>query len=253
MRFISVAAACGVLLVSSAPVFADGLPVSFGANAAFNSKYIWRGFNVNDDPVFQPDVWLSYKGLTLDVWGNMDLTDIHDNEGEFNEIDYTVDYSWDWNKLGFSAGAIHYEFPNTAFDSTSEVYGAVGYDTILSPTLTVYYDFDEADGFYGTFGLSHSFEVPKVIDGVSASLDLSGEVGFASANWNDFYYGADHTAFDNLLVTAAFPVAIGGHVTVGPSVSYSTTLDDTLASKADDDHVFIWGATVGRILMKGRG
>lgn len=222
----------------------EGVPFSLGMDNAFLSKYVWRGLNVTDDPVWQPAVWASYKNFTLNVWGNMDLTDINGNDGEFNEVDITVDYSWNWDKVHCSVGAIRYEFPNTAFKGTTEAYGAVGYDMLLQPTVSVYYDFDEADGFYGTLGVAHSFEIPKIVEPVSMSLDLSAKIGVATKNWNNFYYGADHTAFVDFVTSASLPVAIGDNVTIAPTISYSTVVDKTLSSKAANDHEIIWGVVL---------
>lgn len=222
----------------------EGLPFSIGTDHAFLNKYVWRGLNVTDDPVWQPDVWISYKGFTANVWANMDLTDVNGNEGEFNEFDYTLNYAGDYDKLSYTVGLIHYQFPNTAFIPTTEAYGVVGYDTLLQPSLTVYYDFDEADGVYGMLGLAHSFELPQFTDMVSMSLDLSTHIGFASKNWNNYYYGADHTAFVDFVAGATLPIAVGDHLTVSPAISYSTVVDKALSSKAANEHAIIWGVVV---------
>lgn len=224
------------------------LPFSVGTDHAFLSKYMWRGLNLTDDPVWQPDAWVSAYGFTFNVWGNMDLTDVNGNETEFNEIDYTLNYAGEYEKLSYTGGIIHYVFPNTSFAPTTELYASVGYDVLLQPSLTVYYDFDEADGIYGTLGLGHSFEIPQFTDMVSMSLDLSGHVGFATKNWNNFYYGADHTAFVDLVFGAALPIAIGDYVTVSPTVTYSTVMDTVMRSKAADEHNFVWGVLVSASL-----
>lgn len=222
----------------------EGLPFSVGTDHAFLSKYVWRGLNLTDGTVWQPDAWVSAYGFTFNVWGNMDLTDINDHEGEFNEVDYTFNYAGEYDKLSYTGGVIHYAFPNTDFNSTWEAYGSLGYDTLLQPSLNVYYDFDEADGFYGMLALGHSFELPQVAESVTMSLDLSTHVGFASKNWNAFYYGAEETAFVDYVAGVTLPIGIGEHLTVSPSVSYSTVLDKTLRTNAVNDHNFIYGATV---------
>lgn len=65
----------------------------FEIMADFFSKYIRRGQNLNDDPVFQTGINLSYSKLTATIWGNMDLTSINGNGGDFSELDYYLDYS----------------------------------------------------------------------------------------------------------------------------------------------------------------
>ncbi|HLB24876.1 MAG TPA: hypothetical protein VJM83_00970 [Nitrospirota bacterium] len=238
---------CGEILSQSHEHIEDeeeARPYSLGADVSFYDKYVWRGININDDPVFQPAIWFSYKGFTMNVWGNLDLTDINGMAGEINEVDYTLDYSWKWDPWHFSAGAIHYTFPNTAFTATSEIYGAVGYDILLQPTLSVYYDFDEADGFYASLGIGHSFDLPQLVEPVSATLDLSAQAGFATENWNEFYFGADHTAFTNILFSSGLTVSIGDYLTVNPTVNYSTIHDRSIRSNVEDDDVFYYGVTV---------
>ena len=67
--------------------------IDFEITADYFSKYIFRGQNLSDDPVFQPGLSASYKGLTAAIWGNMDLRNINGNSGDFSEMDYSLDYS----------------------------------------------------------------------------------------------------------------------------------------------------------------
>jgi len=67
--------------------------LDFEVTADFFSKYLWRGQNLNDYPVFQTGINLSYRKLTATIWGNMDLTNINGNGGDFSELDYCLNYS----------------------------------------------------------------------------------------------------------------------------------------------------------------
>jgi predicted RNA-binding Zn-ribbon protein involved in translation (DUF1610 family) len=216
----------------------------FGADAGFFSKYVSRGITWTDGPVFQPDLWASYKGFTLSVWGSMDLTDKYDLGGEISELDYTLDYSNNIGPLAYSGGIIYYTFPNTGDDDTSEVYAGLGYDIMLQPKLVVYYDFWQADGFYGVMSFSHSFELPEVVKGVKSSVDLSAQVGLGSKNYNEFYSGDSHTAFTNYLLTVAIPVSLTDNFSLKPTVSYSSVLDRTIRTKNPHDDNVIFGAVV---------
>jgi hypothetical protein len=110
-------------------------------DSTFNSRYVWRGIRVVDGPVWQPSVAFGWKGLTLSVWGNMDLTNVNREQHHFTELDFTLDYTWSWDKLKLSLGTIHYRFPNTVFSSTTEVYGGIGLDVPLSPTRRLAWGF----------------------------------------------------------------------------------------------------------------
>lgn len=216
---------------------------SAGADAGFFSRYVSRGVVTTDGPVFQPDAWLSYNGLTFSVWGNMDLTDTNGNRGEFNELDFALSYSREWGKLDFSAGGVYYDFPNTDAADTAEVYASAGYDILLHPVIAVYYDFLEVDGFYASAGISHCIELPLGVDSVTASLDLSAQAGWGSRNFNQFNLGTERGAFTDLVVTAGLPVSLGKRFTITPSVGYSTVLDRGVREQNELDDNIVWGLT----------
>ena len=220
--------------------------VEFSLDATYNSKYIWRGINLADTPVFQPSAAISYSGFTAAVWGNMETTNDNkyvghgDAAGDFTEVDYSIDYMWTVDRLNFSLGAIYYDFPNTGFNSTSEVYGAVGLDAVLSPAVTVYKDIDEADGIYATFSAGHSFEeVWKPSEETSLSLDLSGSVGYGSSRNNRFYYGASGSGFTDVTVSAGLPLSLGESLVLSPAVNCSVLLDGSIRrAMTKDDNVW---------------
>jgi len=219
---------------------------SAGVDLTYNSKYVWRGINVTNDPVFQPSVTFAWKGLSLNVWGNMDLTNVNGNNDEFNELDFTLDYSGSVGKLGYSVGVIYYHFPNTPFPGTTELYGSLGLDVLLSPTLTVYADIDEADGFYATLSVGHTFEdVVKFSELASMGIEAGASVGFADGDHNAYYFGVDDSGPVDVTVGVSFPIAVGEHVTVTPALNYSNLLDDDLADGVGRDSNFWAGVTLG--------
>ena len=222
--------------------------ICFGADMAFMSMYVSRGMTTNNDPVFEPNLWVSYKGFTASFWGNMDLTNYNGMSGNFNEVDYALDYSNSLDKLGYSAGFIYYTFPHTGDNDTAEFYAGLGYDVLLKPKLIVYYDFLQVDGFYGNFAISHSFEVPEFSKAVKASFDLCAQVGMGSKNFNSFNFGCDHTSFSDMVFTASLPVSISDYFTVKPTVSYSTVLDRTIRTKNFKNDNVIWGAVLSASL-----
>lgn len=234
------------------PAFAEDPPGdgadkdwSVTLDAAFNGKYVWRGINVVDDPVFQPSLAASYKGWTASIWGNLELTGVNGFGGDFTELDFGLDYSWSYGMLDFSTGAIYYRFPQTGAPSTVEVYGAVGADVFLSPTLTVYYDIDEADGAYVTLSAGHTFEdVWELSETVTASADLSASLGYGTSNYNAFYFGADQNALVDLTLSAGLPIALGERWTVTPSLNYASLLDGDLRRAVSDPDNFWVGLSL---------
>ncbi len=216
----------------------DGTGLSFGTDIAFNSKYLWRGIESNEDPVFQPDVWMSYGGLTATVWGNLELTNVHNNHdgdgdtGDFTEVDYTLDYSGSFDKLNYSLGYIYYDFPHTGFTDTHELYVSAGYDALLSPTLTVYRDLRSNDGFYITVGLSHDIELKQLF---GSTFSTSATVGYATKRMTKYYYGERKDTFTDILVSAELSVPVTSSIAVIPAVHYSGLLDEGIRDKGVGD------------------
>lgn len=214
--------------------------LEFGIELPVNSKYMWRGLELNEDPVFQPDVWIKYKGLSLTVWGNAELTSVYNGHGEngesgdFTEIDYIFKYAGELNKLKYGIGYIYYDYPHTAYSCTYEVFGNIGYDMPFSPTLTIYRDFKDADGWYMTFGLSHEIVLKKLLN---STLMLSGTAGFSSENHTELYYGEDSTTCTDSLFSAALKIPLNDKMAIIPSVNYSMLLGsvrDKDLNKRDD-------------------
>lgn len=197
--------------------------VTVGVGADVLSKYVWRGQNVVDDWVLQPTVSASYKGLTGSIWGNLDLTGQLVDGGEFNEIDYTVDYSGDVpgvEKLGYSVGAIYYDFPNTSLPPTTELYWGLSLDVPSGPSVTVYHDVDAADGVYVSLGVGHSIEATEALP---VGIDLGANLGWGSRKYNQYYWLTNDAELNDLVLSAGFPFEVAG-VTVTPKISLITLL-----------------------------
>lgn len=234
------AAAMSVLGSFGGVVFAeDEGGIGFELTADYFNKYIWRGQSLVDDWVFRPGVSVGYGGLTASFWGNMDLTNENTSNGEFSEVDLTLDYSASIpgiDILGYSVGLIHYDFPvNGSADDTSELYAGVSLDVPASPSVTFYYDVDEVkDGMYISFGVGHSFEeVFELGTNTPVGVDLSASLGWANGVYNKGYWGAkpDGTNMggkaNDLVLTLAFPFQLAGF-DVTTSLNYVTLVSDDI-------------------------
>lgn len=210
--------------------------IEFGVSADFYSKYIWRGQNLNEDYAFQPGISVGYGGLTAAVWGSMDMTNISGNEGEFTEVDYSLDYSFDVpgiEGLGFSTGIINYHFPSVVGDTT-EVYWGFAADLPLSPSITVYHDIDEVDGTYISFGIGHSIDrIAELTPEIPIGLEIGVSLGWGDSDYNNFYWGVDNSKMNDLTLSIAFPMEIAGW-TFAPSINYVTLVSDDL--RASDSY-----------------
>jgi hypothetical protein len=245
---------CAMMCMASWTAMAaeEETSLSTSVSASFMSKYIWRGQLLNDDYVMQPSVGLAYGGLSASLWGNVDMTDYHDNDWEFTEYDWTLSYADTvpgMDFLNYSVGVIYYYFPSLTDDGdTLEVYASLGLDMMLSPTLTVYRDVDEGDCTYAALSVSHSIEkVFELSPDMPVGLTASASAGWGNKAYNKFYWGGlDESSMQDLTVTVGLPVVVMGW-TVTPSVSYVTLLDSdvratdsyaTYRGNNDSDYVF---------------
>ncbi|MFZ2148227.1 MAG: hypothetical protein WAV28_13495 [Sedimentisphaerales bacterium] len=218
-----------LLIAASAKLGAE--EIGFEITADFNSKYIWRGQNLRDDPVFQPAISAGYEGLTVSTWGNVDLTGINGNGGDFSELDYSLDYSAKMGWLecaAYSVGVIYYDFPGTELPDTTEVYWGLSLDVPISPSITVYHDVDEAEGSYVSLGFAHSIEkIGELGSVLPVALEIDASLGWGSGSYNKYYWGIEQSKLNDLVFSVSFPLEVSGWM-VKPSLSYVTLLSDAI-------------------------
>jgi hypothetical protein len=217
MKKLLVLMVAAVTLASgfAAPASA-AIQVSGDAYAGIFTNYVWRGMNLSPDANFvvQPGTDLSAKGFTLGWWGNFD-----ENSGNLNEVDLTLDYSFDPVKLvSVSVGNILYDVDGAK--DTNELYLGATLNTLLSPSFKVYYDYDEAQkaGLFYTLSVSHSLDLAK---GLALNLGALG-----SYNQRSDYAVGDYTGFHNAELTASVDYAVTDQLTVTPSFLFSMPLSN---------------------------
>jgi len=248
MRNLKSLVTCVVVLsaVCSPFAFADDDGLGIDITADFFSKYVWRGQLLNDNYVFQPGISKTFGGLTLGIWGNMDMTSEATKGGDMTEVDYYADYSGSLAEgIGFSIGAIYYDFPTYSppIDDTTEVYVGVSFDLPLSPSITWYKDVDDVDeASYWSFSLSHSVEeVFLLASDVPVGLELGASLGYGDNGYNSGYWGESGASLNDLAFSLALPFEIGGW-SVTPSFNYVTIVDNDLRKNDSfgtaSDHFF---------------
>lgn len=210
--------------------------IDFEIKTGFFSKYIWRGQNLNDDPVLQPEINATCENITIGIWGNLDLTNINDKSGDFSEIEYFLNYSSDFpglKSIGYFIGFIYYDFPGAAADGTRtpdtfEIYWGLNFDLPLGPSVTVCHDVDEAEGSYASLSFGHSIEkITELTPEIPVGLDIKSSLGWGSGSYNKYYWGTDQTKLNDLVFSVSFPIEISGWALV-PSLNYVTLLSDDI-------------------------
>ncbi len=234
-RFITVIG-CGLAALA---IGAQAQQLSTKVDLPYVSKYVWRGTVANPDPAFQPSVTFTHaSGLSANLWASLDATEINKEQGRATEIDYTLNKAWQSGRLAMNAGVVNYTFPNTPLPATSELYASACLGGKFSPSLSVNYDFDQADGFYASFTTGYACTMPWK-KSAPTTMNLSARLSYASSNYNQYYFHAHENAFTDLLLSASFPLSAGKSWSITPAINYSTVLDGALRDGVTDpDNVF---------------
>ncbi len=226
---------------------------------AFFTKYIWRGWNLGDEPVMQNDFAVSWYGLTFDLWTNYSLNNDKEKDSgryeEFTEIDYTISYEFNVGEagdfmsvkvpeilrpIGISGGYIYYTFPNVdwndKFFDSHEVFLGASYDTFLSPSFVWYWDVGRGkgnsdgggNGSYFEFGLSHTFDLGET----GSSLTAGMTTGIINEQWTD------KTGMADMVFSLGLDVPVLNYFTLTPSVAYSLILDRETYNDAAENEFY---------------
>jgi len=238
-----------VVMFSGGFVIAEGKEIKTDVTTDFFSKYIWRGAALNEDPVFQPSVNVSYEKFTATIWGNLEFTDIYGNKDQFTEIDYVLDWTNEFTVLGFkiisySLGVSHFTFPSTMLKDTTELYAGLTLGFLpLSPSIKANFDVDEAKGTYLQLGLSESIMKITTLAGKPVGLDLGANIGWGSSSYNRYYWGKSDGRFNDLTLSAGFPIEISKNLSIVPSLNYATIFDSGVrgTNAYGDNHNFFAG------------
>ncbi len=219
----------------------DNVDIQLSADVAVYSKYIWRGFTLDNDPVLQSGAYIDGYGFSASIWGSFDIDPKDDLNSD--EVDYSIGYSYDLKEklnipASVSGGYIYYDFPSVDLNS-QEFYVGLAIETLLSPTITWYHDFEDevnggGKGDYVVAELSHS--IP--ISGLPIILDLNGHVGY---NHELFILGDG----GDVGLGTGLVFNLSKNCTFNPNIAYSIPFGDL--ERSDDgnqDRRFYGGAAL---------
>lgn len=196
------------------------------------SKYVWRGFELSkDSAVIQPSMTVAYKGVSANLWGNVD-TDLYSSDptastsNAWNETDFTMAYDWTMEPVALTAGYIYYGLDG--LEDTQEFFAKAALHTLLTPTLAIYRDVDHAPAWYVTLGVSHSVPLTGKI-----GLTLAAQAGYLAADDADDVEEVDsnfagtgeaYNGFHDGLLTASVAIPVTEYISITPVVNYSFPL-----------------------------
>ncbi len=248
--------AVGALLLSSACVITDELGTEAGSSLRLDaaSAYIHRGMVMNGDGVAQADLRTqvpvkSGGTVTLRGFANMDLSNSTaasgdetgwlppGHAGKVSELDLSLAYEHQVERMLLGVGLISYVFPNggefplTAgtFNGergeTKELFLRAQYDLDqVLPFIGVNLDFDEVYGEYISFGLStRTYEPVEELE-----LALTAQLSYSDARHSEWAYALPESGFSDARISAdaSYPLDEFTQVTAG--LAYSTVVDSNL-------------------------
>ena len=223
-----------LLVVSLCSTASAAVEVSGDAYVGVYSQYLWRGFDLSGSmPVAQGGVDVSAGNFTVSYWTNLQLrNDLGEgfDAGEATETDIIIDYSRDINDLvSISVGNCFYQLEG--MEDTNEAYLALSLNTLLSPSLSVYYDWDKAEeaGLFYTLAVGHELAINDAV-----ALSLGALVGY---NQSSDYSVGDYDDFHNYELSAAVDYALNEQVSVNASFIFSEGISDDARDAIDAEMV----------------
>ncbi|ABA87753.1 hypothetical protein Pcar_0493 [Syntrophotalea carbinolica DSM 2380] len=196
-------------------------------------KYMWRGFNLSDSrPTIQGGIDLSLaSGWTLSTWHNWQLTGGPNwDSGELNETDVILTYAFDLGDMvSMSVGDIWYMIEG---EDTNELFIHATLNTLLSPTFTIWWDWDaaEEDGLYYTLDISHSFDLGQWVP--NTALNLGALVAY---NQHTDYAVGDFGGFHNYELSASLDYALTDQLTISPTIIFSSGISSAAKASIDTE------------------
>ncbi|MCP5054421.1 MAG: hypothetical protein GY940_45055 [bacterium] len=214
-----------ILMPARSPLLAAG---AVSGQVDLMSAYVWRGWDRDPkhQPVLQPSLTyaLGDSGFSANLW-----TSISSVDRDLHETNVTLSYDFKVSEnIALSAGFIHYAWYLTRGfrfrdNTTHEFYFSAALPKApFSPGVSVYYDFDNGDGFYARASLFHSI---RLSPGITA--DLSSSLGYNDGLWLDDEVGA---GFSDLNAGIAFPIKVGAIILI-PSANYTIVLIDQISEE----------------------
>jgi len=215
-------AAASALAAGNASADVEGNIFTGEVHVGYASMYEFR-FVDNGDNLVETglDLKASYWGLnwSAGAW----YGSVTDNKYDFNELDLYAGASYTFlEKFTVSAGYKYYNYQDSTFSNTQEIYLGASVDVWQGITVgaTFYWDVDANSGYYIEPTVSKSF----VLVDPCLSLNLTAGIGYADGlasqiSSHNFTGTAD--GYQGYYLSAALPYKFRENVTLTPYVKYT--------------------------------
>lgn len=256
LMLAALAASMATVSASADEVTQEEANYSVTVGADIMSAYVSKGAVGDDEPVFQPDVYVEMPlGFSFDVWANMNLTDANcqwdpDTGGKWSEFDLTLDWTAPIEgPVSVTVGGTYFVYPqakgdvvvaaeeeareiepSTPADGSYELFVKLGVDCILQPALQFYHDCQSSGDWYILGKIGHDFELTDLL-----SLGLGATVGFVGDDFAERYGSDDGAAFSHAQIDAKLGYAVTDAFEAHVKAAFSTLIDGDIRDAMDDD------------------
>ncbi|HPF15235.1 MAG TPA: hypothetical protein PLJ12_13305 [Planctomycetota bacterium] len=212
--------------------------VGYEVQLPLATQYVFRGAVVNKDPVFQPSVSAHAErgnhALDAVIWSNYDSSDDNGKAHDWTEVDYSGGYTHSEGTVSTSVGFIHYAYPSTQFESSSEVYAMASTAwNALTSTLEVWYDYEVIDGYYVNLNVSRDWDLHEAW-GLATKLGI----GYMDKAQGEYFFGPRESGWADLLAQATLTRPISERGSFFVSWAFSEVLDASYRNAQEDSNHF---------------
>lgn len=227
---------------------------SFDLYADIYSAYVRRGMVLTEEPVWQPNAFLTlklgeYGELSAGLFANFNTTTRrqHNQCGGIDELEYTLAYEVDVSFLTLGLAHTWYTYPgitDSSYEGSSRELklSAEADNDYVVPFVEVNIDYAKADGIYALAGLRKEL---RVMDQLMVGAEIT--VGGGTNPYTDYYFGAHSTSGlvdGNIALYSQFDIT--DNIYIGARLAYMVLLDPALQDvypeyDKDPPNQMIWG------------
>ena len=229
-----------LMIAATASLPAHAGDVSVSTSIDFTSDYVFRGVSLADSAI-QPGVEVAVGDFTVGAWFSTGVGDTSILSGD--EVDLYASYSFALSDtISTDVGVTYYHYPqggglfstNDGGSGTYEVFASLGFDTVLAPSVSAYYDLT-LEAFTLEGGIGHS-----IATGDKTSLDLGATVGLVDGDGFSYEYGSASASLGY-----AFTDAVSAYVGANYALSSEDTLNYEKILQGDaKDNLLYFGAGI---------
>jgi len=230
------------LFICSAGAFAseNNSVLSCGAEAGYNSSYIWDGVVVNESAVVQPSAYVSVGDFTVEGWGNLVANGSEKFQNRFNETSLSVSCETEVGEVGIEPFLEYYIYPGQENDNPSTGMLSVKMSVpfgLFKAVTTQSVDVAAYKGaYYGEAGLIYPGACRH-----NLSFEISAKFGWASSYFNNTYNNLDKTALDDFQAGFSANYRLTPTFHVVPHFELYTFLDNDLIKATNRARVVNFG------------